>query len=495
MITFLIGFAAHWAGTRVPCKFKALAGGNPLPAKDDTAPVFTVPDGTLEVQLTATPQASPSPYWETTVTLSIDGAGTVTAKAGSTAFVKLTTTPSAVSGFQNTTAIVLLSRFKDVTADTLALLSRPPGTRHVKDDTGTWDEVAVDEVRDHRRLWGTWPPPDWGLHDMPDAHFLDPATPVKAGVLNFAKDASLRIDVDSVVLRLAGVDAPQLFAVTWPNAITPKANAAPTPFLVFIRQTNKGNRYDEAGLFVGGELDRQPYPNNFDYADTLFEQLHYARSPMVWPYTKGVAYQVAKAGANVVTVIPSNSFEKDFGVMEQTEQTGKILEELQAFMFLRAGVQVPPAKVGKTALASFSSGNFILGRWLADPTNRAGSFLSNIVTAVYFLDPVLDPSAKVDVNAFIASALTWAGTADKRIRLYMRRPSAAHVKLIGKTPGAPSVDSSADKRRTAAVVSDDNWVAAFAKATGGAMKSNWSYSHHIIAATMLTHALAQEDLS
>ena len=131
-------------------------------------------------------------------------------------------------------------------------------------------------------------------------------------------------------------------------------------------------------------------------------------TPFFTPGLKGVPYQVAKAGANVVTVIPSNSFEKEFGVMEDTEQTGKILEELQAFMFLRAGVQVPPAKVGKTAIASFSSGNFILGRWLANPANRAGSFLSNIVTAVYFLDPVLAPG-KIDVNTFVASALTWAG--------------------------------------------------------------------------------------
>src|SRR5262249_25124961 len=148
---------------------------------------------------------------------------------------------------------------------------------------------------------------------------------------------------------------------------------------------------------------------------------------------------------DVVTVIPSNSFEKDFGVMDDTEQTGKILEELQAFMFLRAGVQVPPATVGKTAIASFSSGNFFLGRWLADPANPAGSFLSNVVTAVYFPDPMLNPG-KTDVNPFIASALTWAGTADKRIRLYMRYPSDAHKKLIGKIPGAPSVENSADKR-------------------------------------------------
>ncbi len=494
MITFLIGFASHWAGTRVPCKFKAWADGNQLSATDDTGPVYQVPDGTVEVKLTATPQAPL--YWETTVFLSIGAAG-VTAKAGSTAFVKLSTTPSA-QGFQNTTAIVLLSRFKDVTADgagrnTLALLSHPPSTRHVLNGGG-WVDMPVDLVKDHKDLWGTWPPPDWGLHAVPDAHVLDPATPVKSGALNFVKVPSLTIDVDSVVLRLAGVDAPQLFAVTWPKAIAPKANAAPTPFLIFIRQANKGNGYDEIGLFVGGELDRQPYPNNFDYADTLFEQLHYAGSPLFWPYTKGVPYQVARAGANVVTVIPSNSFEKDFGVMDDTEQTGKILEELQAFMFLRAGVQVPPASVGKTAIASFSSGNFFLGRWLANPTNRAGSFLSNVVTAVYFLDPMLNPG-KTDVNTFIASALTWAGTADKRIRLYMRHPSDAHKKLVGKTPGAPDIVNSPDKRRTAAVISDDNWVAAFKKATGGSLKKDWSYSHHIICATMLTHALAQGDLS
>src|SRR5262249_27095648 len=158
----------------------------------------------------------------------------------------------------------------------------------------------------------------------------------------------------------------------------------PTPFFVFLRQGNAGNGYDEGGQFVGGDL--QPYPDNFDYADTLFEQLHYARSPFLWPYTKGVPYQVASAGDDVVTVIPCNSFENDFGVFDDTDQIGLILEELQAFMFWKAGVQPPPS-VGKTALASFSSANFFLGGWLANPKNRTGKFLSDVVTAIYFLDP------------------------------------------------------------------------------------------------------------
>src|SRR5262249_46465456 len=145
----------------------------------------------------------------------------------------------------------------------------------------------------------------------------------------------------------------------WPKAITPQENATPTPFFVFIRQGNKGNRYDEDGLFVGGELG--PYPNNFDYADTgLFESLHYAQSqddparfgPLWFPGPKGVPYQVAKSGANVVTVIPCNSFEKEYGVLNQTEETGKILRELQVFMFWRAGVQNLPASIGATAIAA-----------------------------------------------------------------------------------------------------------------------------------------------
>jgi hypothetical protein len=497
--TLLIPLASHWAAGPISCHFKAWADGVQLGTKDDTAAVFTVPPGTAELKLTVTPVAAV--YWETTVFLTISSAGVVTVKAGSTPFVKLTTIADAiVPDHQDVFVTVLLSRFKDVTSDVLDLLNHPPATRHISQDGKTWNDVVVNEAKDHQDRYGAWPPPDWGLHAVPDAHFLDVTTPVKSGVLNFAPDPSLSIDVDSVVLRLAGVDAPQLFAVTWPKAIAPKAGASATPFLVFIRQENVGNFYNLDGLFVGGELDSQPYPNNFDYADTLFEQLHYANTPFFTPGLKGVPYQVAKAGANVVTVIPMNPFRsggKEFGVMEDTEQTGKILEELQAFMFLRAGIADPPKSVGKTALASFSSGNFYLGRWLADPKNRSGNFLSKIVTAVYFLDPILNPP-RTDVNTFIASALTWAGKADKRIRLYMRYPSASHSKLLpGKSlPSSPYILNSSDNRRTAAVLSDADWAKAFTKATGrSAGKWNWQWSHHLFAATMLTHALAQGDLS
>jgi hypothetical protein len=178
-------------------------------------------------------------------------------------------------------------------------------------------------------------------------------------------------------------------------------------------------------------------------------------------------------------------------VLNDTEETGKILQELQAFMFWRAAVAVPPKSVGKTAIAAFSSGNYYLKNWLSSPANRQGSFLSNTVSAVYFLDP---PSDVVD--PCIAAALLWAGSADrdKRIRLYTRLPQSSHAKLLGSTPPAePYALNSADNRRSASVVTVSSWTRTFAKVFATTPSLDWQYAHHVIAATMLTHALAQGD--
>jgi hypothetical protein len=227
-----------------------------------------------------------------------------------------------------TLAIVKVSQFRERTKEVLDLLHQPPKTRRVFNlkkkewevqlkkrffnlEKKKWEEVPVDEaeVEIHKNIYGTWPPPDWDLHAVPKAKFLDAVNPVKSGALNFALDPSLALDnFDSVVLERAGIRmVPQYFAVTWPQAIAPHANAAPTPFLLYIRQTNKYNGYDLNGIFVGGGL--APYPNNFDYADSgMFESLHYARSPLLNPNSKGVPYQAAKAGANVVTVLLADDF-------------------------------------------------------------------------------------------------------------------------------------------------------------------------------------------
>jgi hypothetical protein len=467
--------ASNWAGLAVACHFTGTADGTPLDAADDTAPVLTIPDGTRELQVTATPTTSF--YWPTTVSLSFTTDGFLTAAGNSSAFVQLAAAGG--SGAQLAFANILVSRFSDVTAAVLELLSHPPAKRN---------NAPVDEVKENTDTYGTWPPADWGLHDAPDAHFLDAATPVTGNAMNFAKDPALTIDVDSVVLKLAGVNSPQLFAVAWPKSIAPQKDAAPTPFLLFVRQGSAQNV--DAGYFKGGELD--PYPNNFDYANTgLFQNLHYGQDPLLQAGSKGVPYQAAKAGAEIVTVIPCNSVGPEFGVLNDTEETGKILQELQAFMFWRAAVAVPPKSVGKTAIAAFSSGNYYLKNWLSSPANRQGSFLSNTVSAVYFLDP---PSDVVD--PCIAAALLWAGSADrdKRIRLYTRLPQSSHAKLLGSTPPAePYALNSADNRRSASVVTVSSWTRTFAKVFATTPSLDWQYAHHVIAATMLTHALAQGD--
>jgi hypothetical protein len=536
MSMLLVCFAIYWKGpVRVDCRFQVSVAGKDLPPSGQSASVYEIPDGAAEVRVIATPTATPTPYSENTVFLTV-GANGLSAKAGSEGFLVITKSTT-LGDPPVTFAKVVLSWFKDVTADTLKLLSNPPSYRHmvVTDPKGKkkiWADVyqlqdpvkphpfvslTVAELHDHQIRWGTWPPSDWQLHNLSGTHFIDPTTPVKSGALNFVA-SDLQINVDSVVLQLAGVevnnvvhrvagaDAPELFAVTWPNAIKPASGVTtPTPFLVFIEQTFPGNFYDQYGLFVGGPL--AAYPNNADYAEMLFQQLHYPgrpgtqQTPFASEAEKGVPYQVAKAGVNVVTVVPLNSFEKDFGVMNRTDTTGLILQELQAFMFMRSGVTTVPATIGKTALASFSSANFVLGAWLADATNRAGDFLAKRVNAVYFLDPVLEVDPKMtDVKAFVDSAMTWsdAGT-DKRIRLYMRYASSAHTRLLAKPPAAAVyvANSTDGGKRTGAVLPEESWTAALTKIFGAQPKSfvAWEFAHHMFAATMLTHALSQGDLS
>lgn len=213
---------------------------------------------------------------------------------------------------------------------------------------------------------------------------------------------------------------------------------------------------------------------------------------------KGVPYQAAKAGANVVTVLPCNSFgapNEEFNDLNDPEETEKILQELQAFMFWRGRVDAPPNSIGKTAIAAFSSGTFFLNSWLKDDAKRKGHFLSSVVSALYFLDPMrsytLNGKYVPVLDEFIASALKWAAeSADKRIRLYMQFPWPSLKKLMDKPlPAAPYFVNSSDDRRTVSVVTNATWSKAF----GTSKPIKWNFVHHSIGATMLTHALAQKD--
>jgi hypothetical protein len=482
---FLLPIASHWKGEWVACRFKAFADGTPLATTDDTRPLYEIPNGASKVTVTATP-TEPA-YWDATVTLSVSSNGVVSAETSSSVFVRLRT--AVANNSRGTVANIKLSRFKDATTDVLDLLTKPPTTRAGK---------KVDEPGDHLDLYGAWPPSNWLLPAVPTAHFLDLPTLASTGALTFPETTAPAIDGASVVLRLKGVKPPRLFAVVWPLTLPRDAGADPTPFFLFIRQGAGQNV--GTGYFKGGTLD--PYPDNFDYADIgLFQNLHYgnAGAPLSTWGPKGVPYQVAKAGANVVTVIPCNGVGPEFGVLNDTEETGKILEEIQAYMFWRAGIPDPPLSIGKTAIAAFSSGNDFLSAWLASEKNRSGSFLKNTVRAVYFLDPRPDA-----VPGCVTAARTWAqGDQNKRIRLYTHLPDkpedramvrAAHKTLLeSQTPAEPYVKNSSDGHRTVSMTRFEDWANVYVDAFSEKFDFDWQYTHHNICATMLTHALAQGD--
>lgn len=518
--------AANRDGNPAPCTFTAKADDiTDLPTNDPTDPQFDIPDATTSVSVTFKPSWRGPVVWGGTFSLSVAADGSLSVAAPSSPDdedfrnrVELRTMTAPMANARVTLAVVKVSQFRDRTEHVRELLKTPPTRRciwhkELRDPdpphkVGIFRMEDVDEVKTHTAFYGTWPPQDWKLYGAPDAGFLDVDAPLTADkALNFlvsGQDSSA-LDIDCVVLERAGVGmSPRYFAVAWPGSVARKEGANPTGFLLFIRQLLEGNGYDLQGLYVNspgcteaGQL--KPYPENFDYADSMFASLHYARIPLRFPDSKGVPYQVNEAGADVVSVIPCNSFpnKTGFSDLNDPQDIETILREVQAFMFWKAGVAVPPKSIGKTAIAAFSSGNFILNNWLKDPAKRKSNFFSKIVSAVYFLDPLRNTKDGIDVlGPFISSAIAWATdpqNQDKRVRVYMQWTWPALQKLIDKSLGAaPYFVDSSDGRRTVAVVTSGAWTKAF-QAAGRRPPIDWTVIHHAIAGTMLTHALSPHD--
>jgi hypothetical protein len=413
-------------------------------------------------------------HWPTTVDVKANGF-LFSLAPGSPGMATVTTVSGPVLALA--TVVVRVSRFKEVTKDILKLLQTVPLPRGKNAPPET--ELKAE--------YGAWPPPNLDIRPVSGARYLDATNPVKDKKLNLAPPATLNVDVDTVVLELRGVAAPRLFGVTWPKAIAPKAGAAPMPTLLFFRQTG-GQDAGKYEVFNGGAMKGQPYPYNFDYAERcLFESMHYAATPLKkvsgWTLRpKGVPYQIAKAGKSVVAVYPVADANDSiaFGVLSQMKQAGAILEELQAFMFWRAGVADPPATIGDTAMSFYSSICRWLPEWLTDANNLRSTFLKDTVKAIYLLDP---PNFSESVTA----ALGWAKAprVDKRVRFYSRyKNDAGHTLMFGsKAPDRPYVVTSTDGKRTAAVLPEESWEVLL-----GVPLEEWDV-HHFIPATVLTHAI------
>ena len=512
LLSVLAAVGSNWRGTALTCHFSATADGVPLAVADDTKPVWVIPTTAATLSITATPTVPT--YWPTTVNFSIDSnSGALTATGDTTAFV--TVHALGAAGVQLSLASINLSRFKDVSDDVLALLANPPPMP----SPDMFNKTRQQFYEERYGAPPAWPPPDWGLDDKPNANFLD--LPVLAqGVtsqgVTFSNDPSVQVEAQNVVLRLAGVVAPKLWGVSWPTSLDRNEDAGPTPIMLFLRQ---GNWPQYANLFEGAGLP--PYPDNFDYASFgLYDNLAYPKNDVLEdPDSKGVPYQVAKGGAKAgvrpgadpgtkpgaraVTVLPVNSLHEDYGVIESTKQMGRILLELQSFMFRKAGVATPPETLGDTAIGSFSSGTHILARILASPDNVGEAFLNDTVRAVYFFD-----TPGWAIGDCVAASLAWAGAAgrDKRVRFYNQdsQPGDGDLWPALKTfakhlpaplPKEPFIANSTDKRLTLGFVSRASWKALIKQAAGVQLTGDvWAYVHHATAATMLSHALSTDDL-
>ena len=494
MPTKLMVAAGSWNAKGVKCDFTVWADDVILVAKDRSKQIYELPAVTKHVRVAAMPTPNTNPFWETTVALVVASNGTVSPDAGFAPWVALTPASGATGGA--TLVSVKMSRFKEVTNDVLTLLKVVPGAPGVdrKGLAPTQTELVA--------TYGAWPPGDLAIHRLPNAHYLDQANPVKTGgILRFTKD-NVNVDSESVVLELKGVQGPRLFGVVWPNVVERKTGAAPTPFFFYLRQTGG---QDRKNVFVGGAV-KGSYPYNFDYAERcLFESQHYPGSPMFvrkgWMLRpKGVPYQVAKSGAKVVSVFPvaDSNDNVSYEALSNFNEMGRILADLQAFMFWKVGIASPPSTVGKTALSAFSSSNYTLATWLNSNTSRLSAFLKSNISAVYFLDAP-------NVDDCVDAGLRWRTKmgADKRVRLYSARTDKRffpkYRELLGLTPNdtlvtAPFLLGAASNNITLALFPTDSWDRTFKDVLGIDIKWRYWDAHHFIPATVLTHALSQGDL-
>jgi hypothetical protein len=158
--------------------------------------------------------------------------------------------------------------------------------------------------------------------------------------------------------------------------------------------------------------------------------------------------------------------------------------------FRQAGVYVPP-DLGRTALASFSSGNGLVTSFLAKAANQSHPFYLDTLRELYMFDApgYMGPT-------WVEQAIRWAdrGRNEKMIRAYTSYPVANYSKLLGQStpPNFPYVVSSSDPNqlRTAGTLPARSWNrAATAAGNANMAASNWQEVHQLVSATMLTDAL------
>jgi hypothetical protein len=347
-----------------------------------------------------------------------------------------------------------------------------------------------DEKGGDLAVWEPWPPTAWVAPPPASYHAITPDV-VSSGDVVF-ETCSTAAGLSVTLLERKGAALPQLFVVGWPDLLPCVPGAGPTPFLVFFTHELNQN------LVQFKHLDR--YPDSWDYLHlAVYHYLNYGRDPIdlesagqTW---RGLVYQMSLAGKTPVLFLPVGDAKVPAGEVGDCLDAAKLedlLIEVQAFFFKRAGLFQPPsAEVGRTAMASFSSGNNEVSIFLTRPGNLSHRFYLDTLRELYCLDV-----PRAFAPGWARAAETWAGrgkdSAEKVIRMYGTDPptyAPIHQALVGgPAPAAPYASSSGSGTRTVAVLPEASWRAAL-NLPNADPQSLAGYVHELCAATLLADAL------
>ena len=203
------------------------------------------------------------------------------------------------------------------------------------------------------------------------------------------RDSGINPDTTEIVFELKeNVGAPRLIAISWPNTIDEKKLSV--PMLVYFHPHHNQN-----AAFYG----KSPYPWGKEYViNGLWNTLIYIKDPLIEsPYEKGMPYQIAKSGKDVVLVCPQNKMSqqtadpKELGIFMKAKWMHWILYEICAYMYRsRQKYIYPVPKPGGVAFASFSLGTKFATDFLDLIENKNSIFTKEILQEVYFFDPPRD---------------------------------------------------------------------------------------------------------
>jgi hypothetical protein len=351
---------------------------------------------------------------------------------------------------------------RDATRDVIASLGRVPPSR-----------------TDHPP--SNWPPTSWNTPAVSN-YYSVASPPLIGSELKFVQQ-SLAPDMEHRVLEVEGVDAPRLFAVSWPNLLAHTATPKGTSFIIYFRPTIAQNV--KRGYYVGPGLGE--YPFGWDYLfHGLWRWINYMGDPLTSnSYAKGLPYQISAARRRAVLVLPLNRYPGELGAFLNAEWMHRILLTIQRWISREAGITpVPP--LGYTALAAFGSGQKLLNEFLSSDQNQRHPLYRDVIRELYMFDP--PPS---EMPHSVVYAMRWArsgDSADKVIRLYSQIGDESHRAVLRPEHNGPGNPPSARTRHTVVVLPNSTWRQA-AQAAGAQGAINSQDAHELIAATMLTDAL------